>query len=769
MKKYKLVTSLEDIKEFLTEISNSEFVCLDVESTGLNVRKDTIVGVSVSPSIAVSYYFPFYEWRGFLGEIFINNKSVKDIFKNILFYYLKDKKLIFHNASYDVRIIKNNLGINLIDKIYCDTLLLFHTIYEDGVKSEKPFGLKDISRVFEHKIKISEDEELVKNVEILKENVKSKGGSILKNNLEIYKADLQILSDYACEDTDLTLRLFFYFSKFLVWEGLESFFYDEEVMPLYKEVTIPMEEKGLKVDLELLESMKNSIEIDMEIYRKKVLDYLLDQKETSQYLENISKENYPPSNRGSFAQELLNFFKVEGIKKTSTGAFSLIEKEINKITFEPLKEFLLCSNSEKLLKLYPDLFKNISLYLYKKNIEEDYINIQSNKQLSTICFEYFNFKPLSETEKGSPQFNEEFIDSQKNIHDWFKDLYVYKKLLKMKSSYIDRFIENNEDGILYFYYKQHGTISGRYSSDAQQLPRVLDEDAEPEEILRKYNREIRAFFISRENKVFVDTDYESLEPHIFAHVSNDPNLIDIFLKGEDDFYSTIAIKAEKIQNVSPNKKADNYLKKVNPSARQKAKSYCLGVPYGMKEHALAKELKIDKKEAKSIIYNYLEGFPNLKKWMEFSERGAKIKGYVQSELGRKRHLNDVKILYEKFGDKLLDPKEIQILIKKYDRDNVLNAERAYTRGLNNAKNFQIQSLAASIVNRAMVKINRALKNLGIEGLVVAQFHDQIVVEVEELKKIEAKNIIKDIFLNIYNLKTVLKAEPEFAYNLRDGH
>ena len=123
--------------------------------------------------------------------------------------------------------------------------MLFHTIYEDGVKSEKPFGLKDISRVFEHKIKISEDEEKEKNVEILKENVKSKGGSILKNNLEIYKADLQILSDYACEDTDLTLRLFFYFSKFLVWEGLESFFYDDEVMPLYKEVTIPMEEKGL--------------------------------------------------------------------------------------------------------------------------------------------------------------------------------------------------------------------------------------------------------------------------------------------------------------------------------------------------------------------------------------------------------------------------------------------------------------------------------------------------------------------------------------------
>jgi hypothetical protein len=88
---------------------------------------------------------------------------------------------------------------------------------------------------------------------------------------------------------------------------------------------------------------------------------------------------------------------------------------------------------------------------------------------------------------------------------------------------MDRFLEKQEDGMYYFYYKQHATVSGRYGSDAQQLPRPKEE-GEEDPIVLKYNNLIRGFFISKPGNIFIDCDYSSLEPRVFAHVSGDDNL-----------------------------------------------------------------------------------------------------------------------------------------------------------------------------------------------------------------------------------------------------
>jgi DNA polymerase-1 len=409
----------------------------------------------------------------------------------------------------------------------------------------------------------------------------------------------------------------------------------------------------------------------------------------------------------------------------------------------------------------------ISVGLWKESQEGDFFNIQSKDHLGSIAFGVLEFNPISATDKGKDKFDDEFIQSISDKHEWAKNLRIYNKLLKIKSTYMDRFLDKVEDGLYYFYYKQHATVSGRYGSDAQQLPRPKEE-GEEDPIVIKYTNMIRGFFISKPGNIFIDCDYESLEPKVFSHVADDEGLKDIFRNGWD-FYSTIAIKTEKLDQYSPDKKAPNYLKKMANNVRQKAKAYSLGIPYGMGAYALGKSIDVSTDEAEKLIDGYLNGFPNLKKWMETSKQFVKKNGYIKTQVGRVRHLPKVSYLYEKFGDRLLEFKFQRKLEEQLDKDTVLNMVRDYKNGLNNGMNYQIQSLAASIVNRAAIEINREFKKQGIKGQVVAQIHDQLVMEVEESMAEEASKIVQDRMENTTKLSLELVAPPALAHNLRDGH
>jgi len=112
-------------------------------------------------------------------------------------------------------------------------------------------------------------------------------------------------------------------------------------------------------------------------------------------------------------------------------------------------------------------------------------------------------------------------------------------------------------------------------------------------------------------------------------------------------------------------------------------------------------------------------------------------------------------------------KELEV---QYGKDQVMKAYRDYRNGLNNCLNYQLQSLAAAVVNRAAVQINRKLKEMGIDGRVQAQIHDQLIINVPEGMGKEIAPIVQDLMENTTQLPGVtLKAPPEIAKNFRDGH
>jgi len=765
-KSYVTVQTIDTLKEMVEHIKAHDIIAFDTETNSLNPRKGKIIGFSVSGEVGKGYYMPTMIFKdNELQDAYIDDKLCHDLAKKTI-SLLIGKKLVMHNASFDCRFVKCFYGVDLLSSLHVDTLLLVHTVKEEGAgfMAGSSFGLKDIAKSIQKEIGLDVEQAANEEQLKMKESIKNNGGSITRENYEIWKADLELLSEYASADTDLTLRIYHHFMNTLKEEGLEKFFFEDEVMPVYKEVTIPMEMVGMKIDLDLIKTSRAKIIEELQKYSELVTKELLKHESVRAWVIMKALDAYPPNNKGTFAQELCREAKLDLEASAKTGKYSLTQSALIRLPESPVKHFLLHGDDAVLDK---DFITKISLRLWKQDNDGQFFNIQSKDQLGEIAFGVLGIKPLSTTKTGKPQFDDDTVQSIAGKYEWAKNLRIYNRLLKIKSTYMDRFLDNQEDGRYYFYYKQHGTVSGRYGSDAQQLPRPKEEgDDEP--IVIEYNNLIRAFFIPEEHNIFVDCDYESLEPHTFAHVSGDEGLKDIF-RNNWDFYSTIAIKTEGLNQYSPDKKAPNFLRKLEPKLRNKAKAYALGIPYGMGAYALGMNLGIATKDAKKLVDGYLNGFPELKKWMERSKKQAKEQGFVKTQVGRIRHLPKVKAIYDKIGDDLLDWNIKKEMERQYGVERIKNLSRDYINGLNNSCNVQIQGLAASIVNRAALAINRKFQQLGIKGWVCAQIHDQLVIEVEYSKAEEAAKIVQDCMENTTKLSIDLKAPPALAHNLRDGH
>ncbi len=758
MKDYKLITQ-QTLSQFISELNSYDIVAYDTETTGLNVRKDKVIGFSVSCIEGSGWYLPLYVWNKELQELVPQSWELS-IARDIL-SRLSLKKLIMHNASFDVRVTANNLGISLISALYADTQLMKHTLAEEG-----PFALKENAIIYAKEIGLDSQDAANQEQLDLEENVKANGGKWLKTNKEMYKADLEVLYKYAIADTDITLRLFNYFETQLIEQNLYELFYEEEVMPLYKLVTIKMEHRGVHLDMPKLEQHLSEIEAELAKSQELVVKAIMETEEGGKFISTILSDQFPIKPTGKLVQRFCEKLKLP-LPKLASGKY-----QINKKTLELVK------HDESAYRFLSEGFDTYNETFWDKlrmelllETQKYPINIGSKDQLGTIVFEYLNIEPLTKTPGGKGQFNEDFVEhlAEKYGFTWAKELRVFNKLTKIKSSYYDRFMEKQEGGIYYPSFKQHATTSGRYGSDLQQLSRPIEEGSDDSRIVY-FTNTLRALVIPKSGYAFIDDDYESLEPRVFADDAGDQALIDIFLNGED-FYSKVGIGAEKLEGVSADKKAPNFLKNVNPTARQNAKAYALGIRYGMKDVKLSYTLNISKEEAQQIIDNYFDSFPGLKEAMDGYLTEVKRQGTVTSKFGRVRHLPRARQLYVKFGDAILDFKALPRLSYKHkiSMDELKSMRKEYNNLLNNALNFPIQSAAASLVNRAAIAMSKEFLAEGLDAWVSLQIHDQLVISSSSICIDRVKEIVQDCMENTNKLAMPLVAKPEIAYNLKDGH
>jgi len=587
-------------------------------------------------------------------------------------------------------------------------------------------------------------------------SIKANGGS--KN--EYYKADTELMAKHCIQDCILTAKLGDLYIDRLRAEGLLNFFYQDEVMPLYREVTLPMVETGIRLDIPALQQAKLDIEADIEAIENRIHAAIADKLEV--FTAWFLNKDYPPARTGTFAQGIATYYSLP-LPRTKAGKYSLAEAAIEALPPSLGKSVLMKQEYVPTA----DVAAIQRLLYAEENGSARMFNLSSGHHLKKLFFDTLGETPLSKTPTGQPQADDDFLQAMAKKYDWAHDLQILRKLQKLNGTYITRFLDEQEEGIFYAQYKQHGTISGRLSGDFQQLPRPIEEGDAPE-IVRKHVNKIRAFFISRPGCIFVDDDYNSAEPRIFAHISNEPGIQEIFASGED-FYSKIALLVEDLKDVSAHKKAPNYLGKVNKAKRQAAKVYALGIPYSMSGYKLQFELNIPLPEAEALVKKYLDAFPNLKNWMQSTYKDVKLTGRVVTQAGRIRRLPKAKEIYAKYGD-IEDSLE---LWKRYNNNPSFYAymkklRRDMKNDIANGCNVQVQGLVASMINRASIAIAREFRAQKLEAVIVAQLHDQLVVECAEGIKEQVGAIMQEKMENTMKFSVPMVAEPSFGYNLRDS-
>ncbi len=671
-----IVKTEADIAQLLQFINDNEVLAYDTETTGLNVRRDTIIGFGISNS-STSYYVPLYSYSNGQG---LRPVSVR--FLPILLA-LKAKKILMFNASFDSRITKSNLGVDLLPALHTDVLLLKHTCDENF-----PFGLKEIATMlWGHDVKKEKEEMLA--------SIKANGGTAK----EYYKADTELLARYCEQDCLLTFKLYNHYSRQLREEGLEQFYYEDEVMPLYKTVTIPMEEAGVAIDLPKLNEALINIDADITLIEQGIQFAI--QPHLSIFTTWFLNKDYP--------------------LQTFTGKQPAWAKKHNN-----------------------------QYSAWRADNDGHMFNLQSKHHLKKLFFDTFQEEPLSKTPTGLPQVDEDFLQHIAPKHDWVAQLIEFNKLNKIKSTYLERFRDEVEDGIFYPSFMQHRTVSGRYASDLQQLPRPISGD----DRISHYTSIIRELIIPIKGNSLLSADYEQLEPRVFAHTSGDSALAKIFTD-EQDFYSEIA-------------KSTEGLTEVNKEQRQKAKSYALGIAYGMTGYKLKFELNCTDEQADALVEKYLTAFPGLRRWMNESKEKAISTGAIKTETGRMRRLPRAKAIYSKYGPDITDSLR---LWKTFNNtpdiyQNVRQDYKTFKNECNNAINFQVQGLAASIVNRAAIAINKKLKSEQLNARLVMQVHDELVYDVPEAELEHVSAIIKHAMENTTQLSVPLTTTPQSGTNFR---
>ena len=323
-------------------------------------------------------------------------------------------------------------------------------------------------------------------------------------------------------------------------------------------------------------------------------------------------------------------------------------------------------------------------------------NINSPKQLGEVLFDTLGLPHAKKTKTGYST-NAEILEKLRPAHPIIDDILDYRQVTKLKSTYTDGLLKvADKNGRMHTNFKQTGTATGRLSSTEPNLQNIP--------VRTEQGRELRRFFLP-ENRdyVIIDADYSQIELRLLAHISEDSNMIAAFREGIDIHTSTAAT----VFAVST--------AAVTPEMRKKAKAVNFGILYGIGAFSLSDDLGVSRAQAQEFIDRYLASYPGIDAYLKNIIASAYENGYVTTLFGRRRYIPELagtNKMQQKFGERV-------------------------------AMNSPIQGTAADIIKLAMVRVDKRLKESGIDARLILQVHDELLIEAHRSCAEEARRILKE--------------------------
>ena len=295
--------------ELIDSINQNTIVAFDIETTGLDIKKDKLVGFSFAIDYKKAYYVPIsHNYLGVVQQIAIDDaiKAIRKILKG---------RLIGQNLKFDLSLLYFQFGIDRIIP-YGDTMIMAWLLNPNS-----KVGLDNLAlKFFNYKMKPFKE--------------------IVKRGKKFSDINIELASFYAGEDAWITYRLYFELEnriKIMELTHLNSLLRELEYP--FINILIDMELKGIKINIEKLKSLQK----------------LLNSK-----LSNLTEEIYSLAGREfnirstrQLGRVLFEDLRLKGAKRTKTG-YSTNEKTLQAIIneHEIISKILEYRAVQKLLSSY---------------------------------------------------------------------------------------------------------------------------------------------------------------------------------------------------------------------------------------------------------------------------------------------------------------------------------------------------------------------------------------------------------------------------------
>ena len=384
-----------------------------------------------------------------------------------------------------------------------------------------------------------------------------------------------------------------------------------------------------------------------------------------------------------------------------------------------------CLDTESLAetsKVFTERMNDLEHRIYE--LAGQQFNIASPKQVGEILFDKLKIvEKAKKTKRGQYVTSEEVLQQLRNKHEIIADILEHRGLKKLIGTYIDALpkLINPRTGHIHTSFNQTITATGRLSSSDPNLQNIP--------IRGEDGKEIRKAFVPEPGCLFFSADYSQIELRVMAHLSNDPQMIEVFREGKDLHAATAANIYKKP------------IEEVTRDERTKSKRANFGIIYGITVFGLAERLDIPRDEAKMLIDGYFNTFPQVHDYMEHSKEIARKQGYVTTLFGRRRYLPDI------------------------------NSANSVVRGFaeRNAINAPIQGTAADIIKVAMIHIHNRFKAENIRSKMILQVHDELNFSVYPEEKERVERIVIEEMQNAFHMNVPLVADSGFGNNWLEAH
>lgn len=383
------------------------------------------------------------------------------------------------------------------------------------------------------------------------------------------------------------------------------------------------------------------------------------------------------------------------------------------------------------IKVDPLILKKLSgdfekrLHEIEKQIHQDVgtsFNLASPKQLGEVLFEKLKLPGGKKGKTGAYSTSADVLESlAEQGFSIIEKIQEWRQLSKLKSTYTDTLPQqiNPKTGRVHTSYAMAVTSTGRLASSDPNLQNIPTRTED--------GKKIRSAFVASPGTTFLSVDYSQIELRLLAHMAHLPELEEAFRQGKDIHAET----ASQVFGVP--------LQEITPDLRYRAKAINFGIIYGISPFGLARQLGISRESAAESIQTYFKCYPGIQSYMEQMKQEAREKGYVTTLLGRRCYIPD---------------------IHSRDPNRRGFAERQ-------AINAPLQGGNADIIKKAMIKLDRLLKENSLDAYMLLQVHDELIFEITQQDLEKAKPLIINTMQSIVSLSVPLVVEANVGQTWAD--